>query len=254
MLHWLCDLGGAGRDGRIFIMDDVKEKESTEQFGPEIVFENVTKEYPNGVRALDNVSFRVAPGEFAFLMGHSGSGKSSLIKLLMLEERPTSGRISVGNIDLGSVRSSGVPYYRRLVGIVFQDFRIISSMTVFENVAFALEMLGQSRKEIEKQVLAALDLVGLLEKRNEKPDCLSGGEQQRVAIARAVVNLPGLLIADEPTGNLDMENSVEIMKILQKINKMGATVIVATHEREIVAEIGQRVIELNHGVRLLGDE
>lgn len=225
-----------------------------ESLGPEIIFENVTKEYPNGVRALDDVSFRVAPGEFAFIMGHSGSGKSSLIKLLMLEERPTSGTITVGNVDLNSVKSAGVPYYRRLVGIVFQDFRIISSMTVFENVAFALEMLGHSRKQIERQVLAALDLVGLSEKRDEKPDCLSGGEQQRVAIARAVVNLPGLIIADEPTGNLDNENSLEIMKLLQKINSMGATVIVATHESKIVAEMGQRVIALNHGVRLLGDE
>ncbi|MBP5312512.1 MAG: cell division ATP-binding protein FtsE [Clostridia bacterium] len=222
--------------------------------GPEIIFNNVTKEYPNGVKALDNVSFRVAPGEFAFLMGHSGSGKSSLIKLLMLEERPTSGEIIVGSVDLNSVKSSGIPYYRRLIGIVFQDFRIIASMSVFENVAFALEMLGRSRKEIERQVLAALDLVGLSEKRDEKPDCLSGGEQQRVAIARAVVNLPGLIIADEPTGNLDKENSVEIMKLLMKINSMGTTVIVATHERDIVADIGQRVIELNHGVRLLGDE
>ncbi len=235
-------------------MEEIKEETGTVNKGPEIVFTNVTKEYPNGVKALDNVSFRVAPGEFAFLMGHSGSGKSSLIKLLMLEERPTSGSITVGNVDLGSVKSSGIPYYRRLIGIVFQDFRIIFSMTVFENVAFALEMLGESRKEIEKQVMAALDLVGLAEKRNEKPDCLSGGEQQRVAIARAVVNLPGIIIADEPTGNLDKENSVEIMKILQKINMMGTTVIVATHEREIVAETGQRVIELNHGVRLLGDE
>lgn len=230
------------------------ENKTYGQTGPEIIFNNVTKEYPNGVKALDNVSFRVAPGEFAFLMGHSGSGKSSLIKLLMLEERPTSGEIIVGSVDLNSVKSSGIPYYRRLIGIVFQDFRIIASMSVFENVAFALEMLGRSRKEIERQVLAALDLVGLSEKRNEKPDCLSGGEQQRVAIARAVVNLPGLIIADEPTGNLDKENSVEIMKLLMKINSMGTTVIVATHERDIVADIGQRVIELNHGVRLLGDE
>ena len=230
------------------------ENKTYGQTGPEIIFNNVTKEYPNGVKALDNVSFRVAPGEFAFLMGHSGSGKSSLIKLLMLEERPTSGEIIVGSVDLNSVKSSGIPYYRRLIGIVFQDFRIIASMSVFENVAFALEMLGRSRKEIERQVLAALDLVGLSEKRDEKPDCLSGGEQQRVAIARAVVNLPGLIIADEPTGNLDKENSVEIMKLLMKINSMGTTVIVATHERDIVTDIGQRVIELNHGVRLLGDE
>lgn len=223
--------------------------------GPEIVFENVTKEYQNGVRALDNVSFRVAPGEFAFLMGHSGSGKSTLTKLLMLEERATSGDILVGSINLSSVKSSGIPYYRRLVGIVFQDFRIISSMTVFENVAFALEMLGAGRKQIETQVMAALDLVGLAKKRNEYPGHLSGGEQQRVAIARAVVNLPGLIIADEPTGNLDTENSQEIMELLQKINtELGATVLVATHEKELVSKIGHRVIELSHGVRILGNK
>lgn len=222
--------------------------------GPEIIFENVTKEYPNGVRALDDVSFRVAPGGFAFLMGESGAGKSSLIKLMMMEEKPTSGRIVIGDVDLAEVGRSGVPYFRREIGVVFQDFRIIQSFSVYENIALAMEMLGCDRKSIDRRIDIVLDLVGLSDKRNEMPDHLSGGEQQRVAIARAVVNLPGLIIADEPTGNLDAHNSIEIMKLLQKINSLGATVIVSTHEKDIVEETGQRVISLAHGVRQLSQD
>lgn len=222
--------------------------------GPEIIFENVTKEYPNGVRALDDVSFRVAPGGFAFLMGESGAGKSSLIKLMMMEEKPTSGRIVIGDVDLAEVGRGGVPYFRREIGVVFQDFRIIQSFSVYENIALAMEMLGCDRKSIDRRIDIVLDLVGLSDKRNEMPDHLSGGEQQRVAIARAVVNLPGLIIADEPTGNLDAHNSIEIMKLLQKINSLGATVIVSTHEKDIVEETGQRVISLAHGVRQLSQD
>ncbi len=222
--------------------------------GPDIIFENVTKEYGNGVKALDDVSFNINSGEFAFLMGHSGSGKSSLIKLLMLEERPSSGRIIVGGKDLSSVKGNNIPRFRRNIGVVFQDFRIITSKTVYENIAFAMEIIGSDRATINRQVDIALELVGLKNKKHEMPNCLSGGEQQRVAIARAVVNLPGLIIADEPTGNLDPENSKEIMQLLKKINEMGATVLIATHEDSIVKNFGQRVIQLNHGVRQIGQE
>ena len=222
--------------------------------GPEIIFKGVTKDYSNGVRALDNVSFRVAPGEFAFLMGHSGSGKSSLIKMLVVEEKPTKGSIMVGDLDVTTLRKGEIPYFRREIGVVFQDFRIIPSMTVFENIAFAMEITGCDRKTIEDRVNLVLELVGLKHKKDELPGCLSGGEQQRVAIARAVVNMPGLIIADEPTGNLDPKNSAEIMRLLKKINEMGATVIVATHEKGIVSESGERVIALDHGVRQLSED
>ncbi len=230
-------------------MKNSEEKRIDRLNGPEIVFRNVTKDYPNGVRALDNVSFRVAPGEFAFLMGHSGSGKSSLIRLLMMEERPTEGSITVGNIRLSDIKDSGIPYYRREVGVVFQDFRIILGRSVYENIACAMEMLGEPKKRIDERVDAVLDTVGILAKKNEKAMHLSGGELQRVAIARAIVLLPGLIIADEPTGNLDPENSMEIMRLLKEINNMGATVLVATHEAGIVENSGQRVISLSHGMR-----
>ncbi len=221
-----------------------------EYIGPKIVFENVVKDYPNRVRALDNVNFTIEPGEFVFLMGHSGSGKSSLIKLLMLEERPTSGSIHVGDLDLSEIKGRKIPYYRRKIGVVFQDFRIIKSKSVAENVAFAMEITGEAYKEITRRVRLALSIVGLKKKINEMPDCLSGGEQQRVAIARAIVNVPGLIIADEPTGNLDPANSVEIMRLLEQINKKGATVVVATHEKDLAARMGKRVIMLDHGVQL----
>lgn len=222
--------------------------------GPEIIFQNVSKNYENGVKALDNVSFNVAGGEFAFLMGHSGSGKSSMIKLLMMEEKASDGKIYVGGEDISLLKNSEIPYYRRKIGVVFQDFRIIPSKSVYENIAFAMEMMGLDRKSINKNVDIALELVGLSHKRNEMPKHLSGGEQQRVAIARAFVNLPGLIIADEPTGNLDPKNSEEIINLLEKINQMGATVIVSTHEAEIVKRRDIRVISLDHGVRKFGEE
>jgi len=222
--------------------------------GPEIVFENVVKEYSNGVKALNNVNFKIEPGEFVFLMGHSGSGKSSLIKLMMLEERPTSGKITIGKDDLSEIKGSKIPYYRRKIGIVFQDFRIIKSKSVFENVSFAMEITGEKRSVIAKKVELVLGIVGLHKKMHEMPDCLSGGEQQRIAIARAIVNVPGLIIADEPTGNLDPRNSVEIMNLLQKINEKGATVVVATHEKELAERMGKRIILLDHGRADSGDE
>jgi len=228
--------------------------ESYRYVGPDIIFDNVTKEYSNGVKALDAVSFNINSGEFAFLMGHSGSGKSSLIKLLMLEERPTYGKILVGGNDLAGIKGSSIPKFRRNIGVVFQDFRLIASKTVYENIAFAMEIIGSDRVTINRQVDIALELVGLKNKKYELPGCLSGGEQQRVAIARAVVNLPGMIIADEPTGNLDPANSIEIMQLLKKINEMGATVLIATHEDSIVKNFGQRVIQLNHGVRDVAKE
>jgi cell division transport system ATP-binding protein len=235
-------------------MEETNNNGKTKYTGPEIIFENVTKEYDNGVKALDSVSFNISSGEFAFLMGHSGSGKSSLIKLLMLEERPSSGNIIVGNTNLNEIKGSNIPKFRRNIGVVFQDFRLIQSKTVYENIAFAMEIIGSDRATINKQVDIALELVGLKHKKFEKPNCLSGGEQQRVAIARAVVNLPGMIIADEPTGNLDPKNSVEIMQLLKKINDMGATVLIATHEDSIVRNFSQRVIQLDHGVRQIGQE
>lgn len=215
--------------------------------GPEIVFENVTKEYSNGVKALRDVSFKIEPGEFVFLMGHSGSGKSSLIKLMMLEERPTEGKITIGGEDLSTIKGGKIPYYRRKIGVVFQDFRIIKSKSVFENVAFAMEITGERMKKISDKVKLVLGIVGLQKKINTMPDNLSGGEQQRIAIARAIVNVPGLIIADEPTGNLDPKNSVEIMNLLQRINEKGATIVVATHERELAEKMGKRIIMLDHG-------
>lgn len=222
--------------------------------GPEIIFQNVTKVYENDTHALENVSFNIGKGEFVFLMGHSGSGKSSLIKLLMLEEHQSEGKIFIGGEDLSAIKKSKVPNFRRKLGVVFQDFRIIERKSVYENVAFALEMLGYDKKTINRQVDSALELVGLSHKKHEMPKHLSGGEQQRVAIARAFVNLPGFIIADEPTGNLDPKNSEEIMTLLEKINAMGATVIVATHEAELVSKRNHRVIQLDHGVRQLIDD
>ncbi len=210
-------------------MKNSDEKKIDRLNGPEIVFRNITKDYPNGVRALDNVSFRVAPGEFAFLMGHSGSGKSSLIRLLMMEERPTEGSITVGNIRLSDIKDSGIPYYRREVGVVFQDFRIILGRSVYENIASAMEMLGEPKKKIDDRVDTVLDTVGILSKKNEKAMHLSGGELQRVAIARAIVLLPGLIIADEPTGNLDPETATNIVALLKEISLTGTAVVMSTH-------------------------
>ncbi len=214
---------------------------------PIISFEDVTKKYQNGVEALRNLSFRIEEGEFVFLMGSSGAGKSTLIKLILLEERPTSGRIYVKSRNVAQIKRAQIQTYRRSIGVFFQDFRLLEKKTVFQNVAFAMEITGASRKEIEEKVNITLSLMGLSAKKKEYPSHLSGGEQQRVALARAIVNGPDILIADEPTGNLDPENSGEIMELLMKINSYGTTVLVATHEQGMAEESGKRIIRLDHG-------
>ena len=221
---------------------------------PIIVFDNVEKKYQNGVEAVKNLSFKIEEGEFVFLMGSSGAGKSTLIKLILLEETPTAGKIFVNSHNVAKIRRSNVQKYRRSIGVFFQDFRLLDKKTVFQNVAFAMEITGASRKEIKEKVDITLSLMGLSGKRDEYPSHLSGGEQQRVALARSIVNGPGILIADEPTGNLDPQNSAEIMSLLKMINSYGTTVLVATHEQSMAEEMGMRVIMLNHGHNVSVDE
>ena len=216
---------------------------------PVITFDHVTKVYeaqPNRP-ALSNISLQIFAGEFLFLIGHSGSGKSTFIKLLTREITPTSGRIYVADEDLTTMRNWRVPFLRRNIGCVFQDFKLLPNKTVFENVAFALEVIGKSRHVIKTQAPEVLRLVGLQDKINKMPDQLSGGEQQRVSIARAIVNRPPLLICDEPTGNLDPQTSRGIMDLLERINRTGTTVLVATHDRGMVDDMRRRVIALDRG-------
>jgi cell division transport system ATP-binding protein len=213
-----------------------------------IKFENVTKVYSKSDRpALDNISLEVEKGEFVFLVGLSGSGKSTFLRLVLREEKPTSGKIHVAGKDLTTLSNWKVPELRRQVGTVFQDFRLLPNKTVSENVAFTLHVLGFSKKEIAREVPEVLELVGLEDKGDRKPGELSGGEQQRVAIARAYVSNPAILIADEPTGNLDPATSVGIMKLLDRINREGTTVVMATHDAGIVDQMRKRVIELDAG-------
>ena len=212
-----------------------------------ISFDKVVKLYPNGVNALRGVSFKINRGEFVFLMGASGAGKSTMLKILLKEEDPSGGLSMVDGKNLKKVRGYKIPKYRRHIGTVFQDFRLLPKKTVFENVAFAMEITGASKRVIKHQVETALSLVGLSHKANELPAHLSGGEQQRVAVARALVNAPEIIIADEPTGNLDPENSEEIMHLLEEINRHGITVIVATHARKLAEDMGKRVIYLENG-------
>lgn len=217
---------------------------------PVITFEHVTKVYeaqPNKP-ALNDVSLHIFPGEFVFLVGHSGSGKSTFINLLIRQIKPTQGKIYIADEDLTGMRNWRVPYLRRNIGCVFQDFKLLPNKTVFENVAFALEVIGKSRHVIRIQVPEVLRLVGLQDKLEKRPDQLSGGEQQRVSIARAIVNRPPLLVCDEPTGNLDPQNSRGIMDLLERINRTGTTVLVATHDREMVDNMRRRVIALDRGV------
>ncbi|WP_276915207.1 cell division ATP-binding protein FtsE [Parvibacter caecicola] len=216
---------------------------------PVITFDHVTKVYAAQPKkpALDNITLEVFAGEFIFLVGHSGSGKSTFIKLLTREIKPTSGKIYVADEDLTTMRNWRVPYLRRNIGCVFQDFKLLPNKTVFENVAFALEVIGKSRHVIKTQVPEVLRLVGLADKLNKYPDQLSGGEQQRVSIARAIVNRPPLLICDEPTGNLDPQTSRGIMDLLERINRTGTTVVIATHDREMVDNMRRRVIVLDRG-------
>ncbi len=216
---------------------------------PVITFDHVTKVYqaqPNKP-SLHDISLRIYAGEFVFLVGHSGSGKSTFIKLITRELKPSSGHIYVADEDLTTMRDWRVPYLRRNIGCVFQDFKLLPNKTVFENVSFALEVIGKSRHVIKTQVPEVLRLVGLQDKLNKRPDQLSGGEQQRVSIARAIVNRPPLLVCDEPTGNLDPQTSRGIMDLLERINRTGTTVLVATHDREMVDNMRRRVIALDNG-------
>lgn len=217
-----------------------------------IEFQNVSKTYPNGTHALYDVSLEIEKGEFVFIVGASGAGKSTFLKLIMREEKPTSGEITINGNKLSRLRRRDVPYLRRHMGIVFQDFRLIEKMTVFDNVAFAMRAVGESTSVIKKRVPYVLGLVGLKDKIKNKPSELSGGEQQRVSLARALVNNPEIIVADEPTGNVDPELSHEIIELLNEINAMGTTVLVVTHEHELVREFNQRVITIDKG-RVISD-
>lgn len=218
-----------------------------------ITLENVSKSYAKGQPALNDVSLHIDKGEFVFIVGNSGSGKSTLIKLLLKELEPTSGTIIVNDQNLGKMKRRKVPKYRRGVGVVFQDFRLLKDRNVYENVAFAQRVIERPNRVIKKRVPEILTLVGLAEKYKSFPRELSGGEQQRVALARALVNRPNILLADEPTGNLDPKNSLEIMKLLEEINERGTTVLVVTHNREIVNSFRKRVITMRKGV-IVSDE
>ena len=212
-----------------------------------IKFKDVEKTYKNGVNAVYDMNLEIKKGEFVFIIGASGSGKSTLIKMLYREEKPSKGEIYVGGVNVAKVKNSKVYKLRRKIGIVFQDYKLLPKLTVYENVAFALEIYGLPTEEVRKKVLKALDLVGLKSRTKSYPDQLSGGEQQRVAIARAIVNSPKLLICDEPTGNLDPDTSLEVMKVIEKINDLGTTIVMATHDREMVNKMKKRVVVLDNG-------
>ncbi len=218
-----------------------------------IVLDNVEKAYSNGVAAINGISLHIERGEFVFVVGDSGSGKSTLIKLLLKELEPTKGTIRVNGVNLERMKKRAIPRYRRKVGCVFQDFRLLKDRNVYENVAFAQRVIATPARQISKNVPAMLSLVGLAEKYKSFPRELSGGEQQRVALARALVNSPDILLADEPTGNLDPKTSREIMKLLEEINARGTTVLVVTHDQDIVNTLRKRVIRMQKGV-IVGDE
>ncbi|MDR0957845.1 MAG: cell division ATP-binding protein FtsE [Clostridiales bacterium] len=215
-----------------------------------IRFKNVTKIYDTGIKGLKNVSFSVEKGEFLFIVGPSGSGKSTLIKLILKEEEPQSGEILIDGQNIANVSHKNVPYLRRQIGVVFQDFRLLPNKTVYENVAFAMQITDATHREIKRNVPATLSMVGLHKKARSYPRQLSGGEQQRVALARAIVNRPPILLADEPTGNLDPDTSWEIMMLLSDVQKQGMTVLVATHAWDIVDNMKKRVIALKNGTIL----
>ena len=213
-----------------------------------INFDNVSKQYKNSnTPALDGINLNIEQGEFIFLVGQSGSGKSSLLRLLLKEETPSSGTVTVDGIDVAKLPNRKVPAFRRTMGIVFQDFRLLPGKTVFDNVSFGMEVIGKSKKEIQQRIPALLELVGLEEKAHRLPSELSGGEQQRVALARAFVNKPKLLLADEPTGNLDPSTSVGIMKLLDRINRTGTTIVMATHDVAIVDQMRKRIVQMENG-------
>ncbi len=213
-----------------------------------INFDSVSKQYKNSnTPALDGINLNIEQGEFVFLVGQSGSGKSSLLRLLLKEEKPSAGTVTVDGINVAKLPNRKVPAFRRTMGIVFQDFRLLPGKTVFDNVAFGMEVIGKSKKEIQQRIPALLDLVGLEEKAHRLPSELSGGEQQRVALARAFVNQPKLLLADEPTGNLDPSTSVGIMKLLDRINRTGTTIVMATHDVAIVDQMRKRIVQMENG-------
>jgi len=213
---------------------------------------DVFKEYANGTKALKGVTFELSAGEFAFLVGPSGSGKSTIIRLLIGEIAPSDGEVIVNGQDMDNIKMRKMPYLRRTIGVIFQDFRLIENKSVYENVAFAMRVIGASNKEIRQRVPYVLELVGLEYKAKAKPAELSGGEQQRVAVARALVNNPKLIIADEPTGNLDPARSLELLLLLKKINELGTTVLVVTHEKPLVDQFSQRVLAIDGG-RIISD-
>ncbi|MBT2572852.1 cell division ATP-binding protein FtsE [Bacillus sp. ISL-51] len=213
-----------------------------------IEMKEVYKSYPNGVKAINGLSIKIHPGEFVYVVGPSGAGKSTFIKMIYREEKPTKGQILINNKDLATVKEKEIPFVRRKIGVVFQDFKLLPKLTVFENVAFALEVIGEQQSVIKKRVLEVLDLVQLKHKARQFPDQLSGGEQQRVSIARSIVNNPDVVIADEPTGNLDPDTSWEVMKTLEEINNRGTTVVMATHNKEIVNTMKKRVIAIEDGI------
>lgn len=218
-----------------------------------IEMEDVYKKYPNGVVAANGINVSIKQGEFVYVVGPSGAGKSTFIKMMYREEKPSKGSIMINGVNLAKLKESRVPTFRRNLGVVFQDFKLLPKLTVYENVAFALEVIEESPKYIKKRVMEVLDLVGLKHKSRMLPTELSGGEQQRVSIARSIVNSPGVMIADEPTGNLDPETSWEIMRIFEEINTRGTTIVMATHNREIVNTIRHRVIAIENG-QIIRDE
>lgn len=214
---------------------------------------NVYKKYPNGITAINGLSVRIEPGEFVYVVGPSGAGKSTFIKMIYREEKATKGTIRVGDFDLMTIKEKNIPFLRRYVGVVFQDFKLLPKLTVYENIAYAMEVVEKNPKSIQKRVLEVLELVGLKHKVRMFPNELSGGEQQRIAIARAIANTPHILIADEPTGNLDPDTSWEIMKILEEISNQGTTVIMATHNSQIVNVVKHRVLAVENG-RIVRDQ
>ena len=213
-----------------------------------ILMKNVYKKYPNGIVAANGINVEIDKGEFIYVVGPSGAGKSTFIKMMYREERPTSGEILINGINLATLKTKRVPYLRRQIGVVFQDFKLLPRLSVYDNVAFALEVIEETPINIRKRVMEVLDLVGLKQKARMLPTELSGGEQQRVSIARALVNVPAVIIADEPTGNLDPETSWDIMNLFEEVNRRGTTVIMATHNKEIVNTIRHRVIAIEGGL------
>jgi cell division transport system ATP-binding protein len=233
---------------------EIERPRTPRRVGPAVIeFRGVSKKYSSGDVGLDHATFSVDREEFVFLVGSTGSGKSTVMRLLIKELEPTAGTIRVAGHDLSEIRRRRVPYYRRNVGMVFQDFKLLPNRTVYGNVAYALQVTGGSRREIREKVPDILRLTGLSTKLHNYPDQLSGGEQQRVSIARAFVNHPPLLLADEPTGNIDPETSIDIMRLLYRINRTGTTVLVATHDQAMVDKMRRRVLELSHG-RIVRDE